>query len=454
MAQFQDIEYRQNSEDPATFFYTPGQPSPELTPAGSPAASLVGTGDGGFFQLGTHWDLTMSQLNDLQQYLRSKFPDLTSAPILRPDSVSVDDVKLVLQMPDRSSSVLATSASAGYPPYAAVFDVELDGAHFAQTSMALSGRENVLKVQYQISGQSAVSCTATISGDVRQDVQELDSESDFDTCRSRIESAIADGRIQVTVSGDQASAELRDRTISKAKDYAARTLQRMLAGTDSSLDAAHLLASVTLSDTKPVKLLREADVGGWFSGGNSVKLVVAAVPAGPPGDTINSTFKLGFDLQDLPIAFVQIASGSVKDVLRPPAFSPITLKLNPGKPVTIATKYTDGGQPYEIQINAASEMSLSPQQMGCCLVTVDGSDRKQNGAKQLKMRVKYHPTGNGTEDEHTINWQYGDWTDSWYFISRESGLGGVIEYSWQETASDGTVVDHPPLKTSQTQLKL
>ena len=454
MAKFQDVDYRQNSENPANFFYTPGRPSPELTAAGVPAAMLVGTGDGGFFQLGVHWAVSQNQLQDLAQYIRKQFPDLASAPILSPDSVTVDDVKLVLQMPDRSSSVLATASSAAYPPFTALFNVTLDAARFAQTSMALSGREDVLKVQYDISGQSLVSCTATIAGDAQPDVQALDPGADTAACLSQIESAIADGRIQLTVAGDEVSPELRDKTISTAKEHAARVLQRMLSGTDSDLDAAHLLASVTLSDTKPVKLLREADVGRWFSGGNSVKLAVAAVPAGSPGDTINCTFKLGFDLQDLPIAFVQIASGSLKDVLRPPAFSPITLKLNPGKPVTITTKYTDGGQPYEIQISAANEMSLSPQQLGCCLVTVDGSGRKQNGAKQLKMRVKYHPTGNGTEDEHTINWQYGDWTDSWYFISRESGLGGVIEYSWQETASDGTVVDHPPLKTSQTQLKL
>src|SRR5579864_8086634 len=98
MAQFQDVEYRRSPDDPASFFYTPGRPSPELTPSGAPAATLISAGDNGFFSLGVHWDLTQSQIQDLQQYLRGQFPDLTSAPILRPEQVSVDDVKLVLQM--------------------------------------------------------------------------------------------------------------------------------------------------------------------------------------------------------------------------------------------------------------------------------------------------------------------------------------------------------------------
>ncbi|HEY6351076.1 MAG TPA: hypothetical protein VI636_16860 [Candidatus Angelobacter sp.] len=454
MAQFQDVEYRQDSHDPATFFYTPGQPSPEFTPAGIPAASLVSAGNGGFFSLGVHWDLAQSQLQALQQYLRRQFPDLATAPVLRPEQVSVDAVKLVLQMPDRSNSVLATTTSAGYPPFSAIFNVALDAARLAQVTMPLSGRENVLTVQYEISGQSAVSCTATISGDVRPDVQQLDPGSDVDACRSQIESAITDGRIQLTVSGDGVSAELRDSTIASAKDQAAKTLQRMLPGENADLDAAHLLVSATLNDVRPVKLLRQADVGRWFGGGNSVQPLVAAAPGAAPGGPINSTFKLGFDISNLPVAFVQISTGDAKQALQPPMFNPVTLRVDPSLPVTVTTNYTDGGQAYQAKVGAGSDNLLTPGQLGFCLISVDGSARKQSGMKQLKMQVKYLPDGNGTQDEHAIHWAFGDWTDNWYFVSRDSGLGGVIEYSWQETASDGTVVDHPPLKTNQTQLKL
>lgn len=454
IAQFQDVQYRQNPDDPAAFFYIPGQPSPELTPTGIPAASMVATGDGGFVQLGVHWDLTSSQLKDLEQYLRRQFPDLTSAPRLSPELLSIDDVKLVLQMPDRSTSLLASTSSAGYPPFTALFNVVLDGARFAQASSALTGREDVLKVQYDISGQSNLTCTASVSGDVRPDLQELDADADLEACRSRIESAIIDGRLQVTISGDSVSVDLRAKTVDTAKDHAAKTLQRMLTGTDAGLDAANLTASATLTDMKPVKLVREADVGQWFSGRNAVKAFVAATPVASSSSAADRTFKLGFDAKDFPIAFIQISSGDVNDTLRSPAFNPVTLKIDPAKPLTITTNYTDGGPAYKISVDNADAAPLTPQQLGFCQVSVDGSDRKQAGAKQAKMRVKYLPEANGTEDEHSINWGYGDWTESWYVVSRDSGLGGVIEYSWQETASDGSVVDHPPLKTSQPKLKL
>ncbi|HLJ27860.1 MAG TPA: hypothetical protein VKY85_14205 [Candidatus Angelobacter sp.] len=454
IGQFQDIQYRQNIDDPDTFFYVPGQPSPELTPAGVPAASLIATGSGGFFSLGTHWAVNQAQLQDLQEYLRKQFPDLPSAPRLSPEALTIDDVKLVLQMPDDSTEVLATSTSAGYPPFTALFNVSLDAVHFAQASSALSGREKVLKVLYEISGQSTVSCTVTISGDVRPDLQELDPGADSDACRSQVDSAITGGRLQLTVSGDQVSTGLRDKTIDKAKDQAAEVLQRMLTGADADLDAAHLMASATLSETNPVKLSREADVGKWFSDGRTVKLFVAASPAPASGGKVQRSFKLGFDPKDFPIAFVQVASGEAKQLLQPPAFSPVTLTLDSSKPVTVTTNYTDGGPAYQAQVDAGSATSLTPQQLGFCLVSVDGSARKQAGATQIKIRVRYLPQGNGTEDEHTINWRYGDWTDSWYFVSRDSGLGGVIEYSWQETANDGSVADHPASKTSETQLKL
>lgn len=452
--EFQGIQYREDIDDPGSFYYIAGPPSPELTPARVPAASLISTGNGGFLQLGVHWDITQNQLQDLQEHLRHQFPDLSSPPRLCRELLTVQDVKLVLQMPDRSTRVLATSSASGFPPFTALFNVTLDGASFAQASMAFSGRENVLKVQYEISGNSQVSCTAAVAGDVRSDVEELGPSADLDTCRSQIDSAISGGRLRLTVTGNDASDELRDKATSSAKYHAAGTLQRMLTSSDTDLNTAHLEASATANETRPLKLDREADVGHWFSGENAVKLFVAATPTDTSGGSVNRSFKMGFDPNGFPIAFVQVSSGESKGLLQPPAFSPVTLKVDPAKRITVTTNYTDGGPSYAIQVDAGIQTALTPQQLGFCLISCDGSARKESGATQMKMRVKYLPKGNGTEDEHSINWRFGDWTENWYIVSRDSGLDGVMEYSWQETASDGTVVDHPALKTSQTQLKL
>jgi hypothetical protein len=452
--EFQSILYRQDGNDPSVFFYVPGDPSAEVT-GGSPAASMVATGSGGFLQLGVHWDASQAQLDQMQDYLRHQFPKLDALPQLRRETLAVDAVNLALRTPDGKTNLLATTGSSGFPPFTALFNLSLDAAQFAQASSALRGREKVLTVSYQISGQSTVSCTATIKGDVRADVEQLDANADIDSCLARIESALSAGRLEVEVAGDNISDTLRARATSSAKDRAASVLQRMLAGSDTDLDAAHLLASATLNETRPVKLIREADVGRWFSGTSAQILVAGSSGSQAPSDgPDNRTYKMGFDPKDLPIAYVQMSSGSSKQAFRPPAFSPVTLAVDSNKPVTITTNYSDGGPAYQAQLPAADESVLTPRHLGFCLVSVDGSGRKQAGAKSIKLQVKYIPDRNGSEDQHTTVWAFGDWIDSWYVTSRDSGLAGVIEYSWRETAADGTVTDNPRVRTRQTEIRI
>ena len=454
--EFQHILYRQSENEPGTFYFIPGDPGPELTPSGAPAASMILSDSAGILQLGVHWDVTPDQMKALQEHLRRQFPELSSSPQLRMEALSVEAVKLALTMPDGTSTELATTSSSGYLPFTALFNLTLDGARYTQTRLAITGQPKVLKVSYEVSGQSHLVCTAAVSGDVRQDLEQLDVGADIDACRARIESALSDGRIQLATSGDDVSETLRARTINAAKDQAANVLQRMLSGTDATLDAAHLYAAATLSEEHPVKLVREADVGGWFAGSKAASLLVSpSAKALSPGGRVPRAFQIGFDAKDLPIAFVQVSCAGSQAVLQPPAFKPVTLTVEAGKPVDIKTSYTDGGPTYQVQIDAKTEVvALTPQQLGLCLVNFDGAARKQAGAKRIRIQAKYHPQGNGSEDDRTITWGYGDWTDSWHVVSRDSDLAGVIEYSWEETASDGTETSHPAVKTGTPEVKL
>src|SRR5262249_26327587 len=309
--EFQSILYRQDGDDPQVFFYVPGDPSPELA-GGSPAASMVATGSGGFLQLGVHWDTGQVQLSQMQDYLRHQFPELDGPPQLRPESVAVDAVNLALQMPDGTTSILGTTKSSGFTPFTALFNLSLDAARFAQAGSALQGREKVLTVSYQISGRSLLSCAVTVSGDVRPDVEELDPTADIDACLAQIESAFNAGRLKLEVTGDKVSDDLRARTTSSAKGRAASVLQRMLAGPSADVDTAHLVASATLNEVCPLSLVREADVGRWFSGRKPPTILVAASPASATTSnaTVNCTYKLGFDPKDLPIAYVEVSSGN------------------------------------------------------------------------------------------------------------------------------------------------
>src|SRR5216684_1227494 len=126
--QFQNISYRRSGDDPGTFYFIPGNPEPELSPSGTPAANMILSGSSGILQLGVHWSVSPDQIKALQDYLQREFPQLKSPPQLRMEPVAVEAVKLAITMPDGSSTMLATTRSSGYLPFAAVFNVALDGS--------------------------------------------------------------------------------------------------------------------------------------------------------------------------------------------------------------------------------------------------------------------------------------------------------------------------------------
>jgi len=254
------------------------------------------------------------------------------------ERLTVEAVKLALTMPDGSSTVLATAGSSGYLPFAAVFNVMLDGSRYTQTRLAITGQQKVLKVSYEIAGQSHLLCTATVSGDVRKDLAQLDAVADISACRAQIESALDAGRIQLTISGDDVSEDLRAKTINLAKDQAAKVLQRMLAGSDADLDAADLSATASLSEERPLKLVREADVGAWFTGSKTASFLVSpAAKAATPSGRVNRTIRTSFDAKDLPIAFIQASCASSQITLSSPSFNPVTLAMEAGQSVTVKT---------------------------------------------------------------------------------------------------------------------
>jgi hypothetical protein len=454
--QFQNISYRRSEDDPATFYFIPGDPEPELSPSGAPAANMILSGSSGILQLGVHWSVSQEEMKALQDYLQREFPQLNSPPQLRMEPVAVEAVKLALTMPDGSSTMLATTGSSGYLPFAAVFNVVLDGSRYSQTRLAMAGQQKVLKVSYEIAGQSHLLCTATVSGDARQDLAELDPAADITACRAQMESALNDGRMELAISGDDVSESLRAKTIDMAKDQAASVLRRMLGRSETELDAAHLSATATLSEEHPLRLVREADVGAWFTGGKVASFLVSPpAKAATSGGRANKTIRTSFDVKDMPIAFIRASSAISEATLVGPSFDQVTLAMEAGQAVEVKTNYTDGGPAYETQVEVKGDVvGLTPHQLGLCPVTFDGTARKQSGVQGLKIRAKYVPEGNGSEDERTISWRFGDWSETWYLVSRDSGLAGVIEYSWQETASDGTVIEHPALKTKETELKL
>ena len=152
------------------------------------------------------------------------------------------------------------------------------------------------------------------------------------------------------------------------------------------------------------------------------------------------------------MAFVQLNWDGEQATIRPPVFNPVTLNGRTDKPLVVKTFYTDGGSPFEATLPSltTNELKLTPPDIGLAQVMIDASARRKAGATQAKIQVSYEPAGNGTADEHLIRFRFGDWTDSWYVVTRSSDLDGTLKIGRTETNSDGSVVTHPAVTTDKT----
>lgn len=209
-------------------------------------------------------------------------------------------------------------------------------------------------------------------------------------------------------------------------------------------------------------LERSTDVGAWFAKGGGLEHVqMVGVPIGgqpqPQPEPKAMKVRLGFDAKGAPVVYVQATCGKAVETLRSPAFSPVTLSaVEAGQPLIVKTAYTTGGPPYETKLTSPGPEGwvLTPGDLGIALVTLDATARRKAGAKAAQVRVHYRPSGAGAEDEQLINFRYGDWTESWFVVTRSPGLGGHLEVELKETTADGSVVKHPPFTADDPVLSL
>jgi hypothetical protein len=452
----------QGRDDPQTFYYLPGEPTPERSPVGKPTVNFLLSDQQAMLQLGTRWEVEAPLFDALRKEIADRFPDLNATLVrFAPAPVTIEGARLVLLADDGREEELQTVSSSGFPPYAALFNVTLTAEQKARVASALNGRTGLLKVVYGFSLASEVSARATIKGDVRADVAELDTDASSEECLARIEVALNDGRLRLEKdASSDAPDELKEKAERMAKERAADILLRMAhRETDAALDAADLTASASFTTTANRPLNRSTDIGSWYAGrAETANIMIAqSRPVAPvEGRAAAAIIRVGFDMKDAPIAFIQVIWEQAQATMRPPVFQPVTVTGRTDKPLVIKTSYTDGGPPYEASLPAPADnkFELRPQDMGLALVSVDAGARRATGATQAQIQVNYKPSGQGTADEHLIRLRFGDWTESWYVVTRSSDLGGALEIEWSETDADGSLVKHPTVTMKDTEIKL
>lgn len=199
---------------------------------------------------------------------------------------------------------------------------------------------------------------------------------------------------------------------------------------------------------------RITDIGDWFAervGSDHIQIMPTpslqpSKPASPAGLQI----AVGEDLHSAPLAYIQLVQGGETAVLRPAAFAPV--KLTPtaaGVPVRCTAYYTTG-QPYSTNLTpvaGATMYQLTPADLGLALVTVSAPTHQAAKAHEVRVLVRYLPTGAGSDDERTVYLRGDHWQEQWWVITRHPTLQGELEITAKVTQANGAVL--APLRHRQ-----
>jgi len=388
--EYRGIYYIQSSTEPEVFYYVPSQPGPERDPQGRPTLLLLVSDRGAILQLGVRWDADTSALEQLREQLARHLHSAPALIRLRP-AWTVERVTLTLRDQDaKQLTTLQTTTSSGYLPFAAIFSVTLTAEQKARVLAALSGREGELVVSYDGSASFQASASSFKSG--LNTAQPLQASTDIATWFPA-----GDGLDHIRITGSSI-------------------------GTDSSSGE-----------------VKQAETRHSLPGPLKVQL--------------------GFEPKDAPVLFIQVSLGQTTKTLRAPQFSAETFAdADASQSLVAKTAFTTGGKPYETTLPPpaleADGWVLTPANLGLTHITLDATALRSAGTNAVQISVRYLPTSSGDRDERIVRFRFGDWTDSWFVISRSAELAGQLEVEWTETTADGDKLKHAPITTSDPALIL
>lgn len=259
--------YRQG-EDPATFFYIPGPPVPARTSMGDPSISLITMVPVSMLQVGLQWNADSETLTNVAGQLAKKYPELDPAHIqLVPAPVSVTGVTLELSNRDGRYESIGVAASSSMPPFSAIFSISLKPDQSTLVISALNGGRDIMRAVYSLSVDVGVNASATLSGDMTDDLRQLGSNATEEQCENSLKAALDANRLTLETTKHQLAPEsLLAQVRQEALDKAANLLYHFAAGSEPDFDAAHLKVAVSKTASLPVAITRTSDAATWLSG--------------------------------------------------------------------------------------------------------------------------------------------------------------------------------------------
>ncbi|MBD2001096.1 hypothetical protein H6G00_31645 [Leptolyngbya sp. FACHB-541] len=463
--EFQRVYCYPNPDQPLSYYYLPLQPQPQRSTDGTPMINLISMGTSGYLQLSMSWEAPSETLDALRQEIAQR-ENLDNPAVLRFAfaPVTVQQVSLLSNKGERWEAI-ATSRSSGFPPYTALFNAHLNAEQQTQAAAALNGRKNCLQVEYLASLNGVTEASANITGNAANVIAQLKDRRETlnqNEVQEVLKRSIDEGELQLTViASEDASPQLIEQVSTHVLTQSADLLLRFLQGEERIPDITHFRVTVSKTEPQQIDLSLKTEVANWFPNGSSFNHIQPA-PGGtsslpssslpPPSPSL--PVQLNFFPTEAPLALITVQQGTAKTTLIPPDFS-TTLSNLREEPLEVETSYTFGGTfSKNISIPASGKLSLSPADLGLTQVTVDATALEAAGAKKARIRLHYHPDGNGVEDETTIYLRDRSWKVNWFVISRGDDLQGFLQYEWQVTLENGDLVKHEMTETTSPHIVL
>ena len=167
-----------STSDGFAYALIPGTPQPERTSNGAPTLLFVQTGSSSILQAGTRWDIPSTTIDQLRATIAADRKIDPGTLQLGWAAIVVDGVSLDLTPPNGTPTPLASSSSAQYPPFAAIFGVTLTQDESQLVRAALDGRCGILTVTYRATVRApALSTPVTRSTDIATWYHEIRSQT-------------------------------------------------------------------------------------------------------------------------------------------------------------------------------------------------------------------------------------------------------------------------------------
>lgn len=296
------------------FYYVVTRPQPETDAQGRPTLLAMPMSTGGFVQLGAHLGLGSAESaalaalrSQVEQRLRTDSPAAGQpAPELelQPAPLQVTGAQLQLGRGAGAAAAepeeLASSSTAGFYPFTALFSAPLNAEQQTRVSAALNGRPGFLQVSYSAGLPTAVHASARVAGDLRRSLRDLLADlgaapapvSDADLrelAQQHLERAFEAGSLTGEAQSTARGPQLVQRAMQAARSamlevLVAAALRELRSPPDQATapdpNLARAETSASLSETQVIPLHLSADVASWFDGGPSHGMDHIVLPPG------------------------------------------------------------------------------------------------------------------------------------------------------------------------------